>query len=360
MSNHEFVRLINASFDALFVLGLDAPIEKRKQTGILLSTLSSIAQSFPEAKVEVLYVLKTLIEDFPGRQYDSLLSQLPDIDLDSADTVLPPNNPLTIRIARHDLVNVVGMNAEERHQKPKVSGVADCVDVIAALYDPAFNFSLRNRAAQLNLVQTVAGQYDKFLSTTPVDPRVSGLWEIRSLVHELLDIPPVIEEVYLPDMLKEFLAANQFRNKRPPSLPVIPYLKNPTGSVPSVLIDAGDFFRSMRNLLKDVAGHGIVVGDEIPVYIEISIEHSIVFLTIRNHGQLSPWQLSIIGLTPYSESGEEQHGFGKVSVSQLFTRNFRAIDVEENVIQHAIREQWRNDYIGSKPAVRWQMPMVAA
>lgn len=327
------------------------PATRNSAFGVIrrLAEIKAASTPMPE---ELRFRLESWTKKLP--EFEARAVTVPDLDL------------LSTRCLLHDTNNLIA-GSMIRADSPEIGTLISAVMRLSGriIEYKALASHLEELADTLNRFSVeTALALDAYISLAPADRLFPEALEARSIIHDLTGLPPVIEKVDLVSLVKSFISPERmFRDKNTQAL-VVPeiYIEDEEKSI-HVLLDRGILFRTLRNLLNDVAAHGERQKSIIPAKISIRREGRNVTLSVANPGKLPTDQLQLIGRQVYSTSGGKEHGYGKVSISQMFGKLFQVIGINPKDIIPVLDNQWKNikrtsfksGYVGE--AVRWQMEL---
>lgn len=365
-SQEEFLSLGHQAVDALTTLAWYAEGLPEEQD--LCYRLGVVGLEIPQIRGDILGSLKRLVEAKMGisklppkvtQWMRSKIAELPDWK----ERGRPPGaseDPVETACFVHDLTNLLsGRLLREEGMDERIGLIVN----VLGLNQRILEYSNREACpeevkAPLRQVGTKAAlAVDELLDKAGPEKLYPELYEARSIIHQIAGLPPVVEKVDLAEEINSFLSNRQFFDRNS-QLPVLPTIEE-EANLPPVWADRGDLYRTLRNLLNDVAAHGEKQGDFIPALISLAQREGEVVLLVANPGNLSEEELEKIGWQVYSTTGGREHGYGKISITKMFEALLRALKLDQADIQRILRDQWKVVRIkmGSsvRQAVSWQM-----
>lgn len=351
------------AYDRAFMYNLPAMVRH-------FPTLTSPILSF--AKVRGYQAVGESTDSFVYENKDALLDQiakLPEMNIPNRGDSYPVgDSPAQIGMLVHDMNNIIAghmfdevdtKNLENSRLTASVlSVVSSCVSLGKSANHDVFS-------AARYLYEEVTNAYDEYVGMQLNAPTL--LYEVKTLLYELTGRTPVIQEVSISDLINQFLGENSFFDKNT-ACPVTTHF-SVDDDLPPVMADPGIICRSLRNLLKDVATHGAEYKGNIPAHISATLTpENVVMLSLANKGTIDDAGMAAIGKTTYSrqkqDADERIHGWGKLSVSNMYGRMYEAVGVGADYIERAFNNQWQRVRIvldnADHDGLKWSMPLIPA
>jgi hypothetical protein len=293
----------------------------------------------------------------------SNISALPDFESQAVLASKPSIDPVQAECLVHDANNVLfGLSLSGASYTAELSALLNIGAAIPSyLASPDHLKELEEPL--ISIGENVAAYFENYLNALPAETVPPQLYEMRSIMNDLVGVQPVIERIDLEKEISGFLSAVSFRDKNSGKV-VSPEIIT-EGIFPFVLADKGILFRTIRNLLNDIATHAASTGNTIPARITLSQYGSVVNMAICNPGELDDKAINKIGFDVYSRTEQREHGWGKRSISLMFDKMLRQINIASEEIEQILKKQWTNTrsrFEGDNmvPSVRWTMPFYSA